>query len=177
MNISKQLSIFTHILALIGFFTIALTSNYNLLIIAVYTAVLILSLFYDLKGRGHILSSTLNNIISIFFACYLIVNVVFFGEEVFNVLIYFIFFIQVIKFLGKKEVRDYGQIILISFFQLLAGAALTTKISYGLFLLVFIFFSIVAIILFNINNEINETKKDYNESRIRYMPFLSSVGV
>ncbi|MGI9553756.1 MAG: transglutaminaseTgpA domain-containing protein [Thermodesulfobacteriota bacterium] len=177
MNISKHLSIFTHILALLGFITLSLSSNYHFLIIFIYTAVLILSLFYDLKGNKYILSSTLNNLLSLVFAAYLVLRVLLFGDEIFNVLIYFIVFIQLIKLFGKKELRDYGQIILISFFQLLAGAAITTKISYGVILLVFIFFSIVTIILFNINNELNETKKDDLNSKIKYLPFFSSVGV
>ncbi|MGI9534904.1 MAG: transglutaminaseTgpA domain-containing protein [Thermodesulfobacteriota bacterium] len=177
MSISKNLSIFTHILALLGFITLSLSSNYHFLIISIYTAVLILSLFYDLKGHEHILSSTLNNVLSLVFAVYLVLRVLLFGEEIFNVLIFFILFIQLIKLFGKKELRDYGQIILISFFQLLAGAAITTNISYGVLLLVFIFFSIVTIILFNINNELNDTKKGHFNSKIKYFPLLSSVGV
>ena len=177
MDISKHLSIFAHLLALLGFFTIALTSNYHVFTISIYTGILFLSLFYDLSGRGHVLGSTLNNVLSMFFIAYLILNVVLFGGEIFSVLIHFILFIQIIKLLDKKEARDYGQIMLISFFQILAGAAITTSISYGLFLLVFIFFSAVAIILFNFNNEINETSKKPTNANIKYFPFLSSVGV
>jgi len=177
MNISKQLSIFTHILALIGFLTVAYSSNYSYLTFFIFTSVLLLSLFFDLRGRKEILGSTLNSLLSIIFAAYLIISVLLFGEELFNVLIYFILLVQIIKLLGKKQVRDYGQIILISFFQLLTGAAITTKLSYGLFLLIFIFFSIVAIILFNISNEINETKKEHIKTKIDYFSFLSSVGV
>ncbi|MGI9534400.1 MAG: transglutaminaseTgpA domain-containing protein [Thermodesulfobacteriota bacterium] len=176
MNISKQLSIFTHILALIGFFTLAFSSGYNFLFILIYTVILFLSLFFDFSGRKAILGSTLNNLLSIFLAAYLFIKVLLLQEEIFNILIYFISFIQIIKLLGKKELRDYGQIIIISFFQLLSGAAVTTKISYGLFLIVFIFFSVVTIILFNISNEIKEFKKKHTNTRIGYFPFLGSVG-
>ena len=176
MNLNKQLTLFTHLLALTGFLAVSLTNDYGLVILAVYIGVLLLSLFYDLRDNSYLLGRGLNNLVSILIAVYLIAELTLFGAELFNVCIHFILVIQIVKFLGKKELKDYKQIILISFFQVLAGAATTTQISFGALLLLFIFFSIAVVVLFNIINEFTESKGKVRVSKIKYVEFFSSVG-
>ncbi len=137
------------------------------------------SFLYDTKGeKDHVTSKLVITFLSVFFTAYLILKALLLGEEMFSVLVQFLLFINVLKFLGRKEARDYGQIILISFFQMLVGASVTVNVSYGMVLLVFIFFAVATLVLFNFNNEVkgtgNERKTGVN---VAYIPFLSSVGV
>ena len=153
MDIRKTLSLFTHLLALTGYLSLILSSSSDTAIILIYLTVLFGSLYFDFFKNKYLLNKFYCNALAVLLIIFLGVRVFLFNEELIVVLIYFIVYIQLIKFLGKKESKDYEQIVLISFFQLLAGAVTTTKLFYGILLVVFILFSVITIFLFNIYNE------------------------
>ena len=176
MDLRNQLSIYTHLLALLGFLSVSITNSYSLVVIVLYLSVLFLSMFFDLRDQKYLLGRALNNVVSLLLSLFLILKFLLYGEELFNLLIYFIVFIQLVKFLGKKELKDYKQIILISFFQILAGAATTTKISYGVFLLFFILISIISIVLYNINKEYEDSKAAGESRKLGLVSLFGSVS-
>lgn len=140
---------------------------------------MVLSFFYDTRGdKKDIASKFVVTFLSVFFTVYLILQVFLLDQDMFNVLVQFLLLINILKFLGRKEARDYGQIILISFFQMLVGASVTISVSYGMILLVFIFFAVATLVLFNFNNEEKGTGNERKTGiSVAYFPFLSSVGV
>jgi len=178
MDIRKNLSIFTHLLALTGYLSLSLGNNTSLIITGLYLIVLFLSLFYDLSNRKYLVNNTISNILALILIIFLSTRLILFNEELLTILIYFIVYVQLIKFLGKKELKDYEQIILISFFQILAGAVTSTKIIYGLLLIVFILISIITIFLFNINKEQPDIKDGLNKDKyFNFKTLISSVSI
>jgi len=178
MDTRKNLSIFTHLLALTGYLSLFLGNNTNLIITGLYLLVLFLSLFYDLSNRNYLVNNTISNILALILIIFLGTRLFLFNEELLNILIYFIVFVQLIKFLGKKELKDYEQIILISFFQILAGAVTTTKIIYGLLLIVFVLISIITIFLFNINKEQSDIKDVIEKDKyFNFKTLISSATI
>lgn len=178
MDIRKNLSIFTHLLALTGYLSLSLGNNTNLIITVLYLIVLFLSLFYDLSNRKYLVNNTISNILALILIIFLSTRLILFNEELLTILIYFIVYVQLIKFLGKKELKDYEQIILISFFQILAGAVTSTKIIYGLLLIVFILISIITIFLFNINKEQSDIKDGLNKDKyFNFKTLISSASI
>ena len=176
MEIRKSLSIFTHLLALTGYTSLLISCSPNIVLLFLYLFALFASLYIDLSDRKFLLNNTFSNLLAVLLIFILGIRVFLFNEELITVLIYFIIYIQLIKFLGKKELKDYEQTILISFFQLLAGAITTTNIFYGLLLVIFIIFAVVTILLFNIFKEqygIRDGIK--NDIKFGYKPLFNSA--
>ena len=176
MDIRKNLSVFTHFLALAGYAALSLNGNANIPVFLLYITILFTSLYFDVAGNKYVLRTSYCNILAVALILFLSARIFLFGDEIFFVLISFITYVQLIKFLGKKDISDYEQIILISFFQLLAGAATTTRIVYGVMLFIFVLLSIVTIFLFNIYKEQNQTKDGIKKDRqFRYRALISST--
>jgi len=178
MDIRKNLSIFTHLLALTGFLTLSINNSINIILVFLYLLVLVASLYSDLSERKFLLKNTYCNILAVLLILILGLRLFLFNEDLITVLIYFIVYVQLIKFLGKKETKDYEQIILISFFQLLAGAVTTTRVYFGILLLFFILLSVITIFLFNIYKEQYGIKDGIKkDSNFRYRTLFSSATV
>ncbi len=65
-----------------------------------------------------------------------------------------VIFIQIVKLLNKKENKDYVQMYLMSFFQLLAAAVLTRSLSFSIALVSFTVAAVWTLVLFNLKVEI-----------------------
>ena len=176
MDIRKSLSLFTHLLALTGYASMLLHNITSIIFVFLYLIVLFASLYYDMSGRKSLLNNTFCNVLAVLLILFLFGRIFFFNEEIISILFYFIVYIQLIKFLGKKDVKDYEQIILISFFQLLAGAVTTTNIAFGVLLLVFVLLSVITIFLFNIYKEqFNISDGIKKDSQFKFTTLISST--
>ena len=176
MDIRKSLSLFTHLLALTGYASMLLHNITSIIFVFLYLIVLFASLYYDMSGRKSLLNNTFCNVLAVLLILFLFGKIFFFNEEIISILFYFIVYIQLIKFLGKKDVKDYEQIILISFFQLLAGAVTTTNIAFGVLLLVFVLLSVITIFLFNIYKEqFNISDGIKKDSQFKFTTLISST--
>jgi len=174
MEIRKSLSISTHLLAITGYASLLINVSPNIYLLILYFSILFASLYIDLNGQKYLLNNNFSNFLALLLIFFLLIKVFLFKDEFLTVLIYFIIFIQLIKFLGKKELKDYQQIIILSFFQLLAGAVTTTNILFGLLLVLFLILSVITIVLFNINKEQQDIKK-YKTNNIKFKPLFSST--
>ncbi|NIP29462.1 MAG: DUF3488 domain-containing protein, partial [Candidatus Dadabacteria bacterium] len=80
-------------------------------------------------------------------------SVLYLGREIFQGILNFLIFIQIIRHLSYKGMREIIQIYLISFFQFMAGAILSIEISYGLVLIIYVFVALGALIIYNLKKE------------------------
>ena len=106
MEIRKSLSIFTHLLALTGYTSLLISCSPNIVLLFLYLFALFASLYIDLSDRKFLLNNTFSNLLAVLLIFILGIRVFLFNEELITVLIYFIIYIQLIKFLGKKELKD-----------------------------------------------------------------------
>jgi transglutaminase-like putative cysteine protease len=85
--------------------------------------------------------------------------------EVLNGIVYFLIFLQFQKLLSELKNRDYLQLFAISFFQMVAAAAMTLNMSFGFLFLFFLLFSAATLSLLTCKRESDRTLIDTDENR------------
>ncbi|MEQ9620141.1 MAG: DUF3488 and transglutaminase-like domain-containing protein [Deltaproteobacteria bacterium] len=153
MRISNALAVFTHLIALTGFLAISLTAQVGLPVILLFSVSIILSFINERYDRNYYLGSGLSTILAIFLVIYVAINVLLLGVELFKGILDFLIFIQIIKLLSKKSMRDVVQIYVLSFFQFLAGTIITVNFYYAFAFVIYIAVAIWAIMVFQMRKE------------------------
>ncbi|MEE9253095.1 MAG: DUF3488 and transglutaminase-like domain-containing protein [Thermodesulfobacteriota bacterium] len=156
MNISGAVFLFTHLLALIGFFSLAGTGELHPASIAVFAFALLNSYAKGKYNWGFYLPGTLLNTLGVLVTVYVVLSSLFLGKELFDGIIILLVYIQVLKLLGKKEIRDSVLIYVLSFFQFIAGTVLTVDLSYGISFVLYVTVAVWAIIVLNLKRESEE---------------------
>ena len=70
------------------------------------------------------------------------------GVEPFKGILEFLILVQVLKLLGRKNMRDIMQIYALSFFQFIAGTIITVNFSYAAAFVIYIAVAVCAVIVF-----------------------------
>jgi len=165
-------------MAILGFLSLSVTGQINVLIILVFSFAVLVSFINDRYGRNYYLSSGTSNILAVLLLLYVGSSVVFLGTELLYGILYFLIFTQIIKLLSQKGIRDIVQIYILSFFQFLAGSVLTTKLVYGLVFLVYVAVAIWAIIVLTMSKESLEAKQPVRaDPKIVTPLFLSTTFI
>lgn len=175
MKTSQALNLFTHLLALVGFFAISITGQVDSIGISVFLISLILSFINERFKKGYYLSQKVITALAIILVIYVFAGVVLLGMGIFDEILIFLVYIQVLKLLGTKGMRDVIQIYILSFFQFLAGTVLTVDFSYGVAFVVYVALALWAIIAFNMKKESIEASSD-DDPKVVTPLFLGITG-
>lgn len=161
MRISHALSVFTHLIALIGFFAICVTGQVGPISISIFISSLVLSFINQRFQKQYYLSQRIVTTVAFLLLVYVLLSVVLFAAEVFGVILSFLIYTQVLKLLGRKDMRDFIQIYILSFFHFLSGTILTVDFSYGIAFIVYVSVALWAIMVFSMKKEsIEASSKD-----------------
>ncbi|MEW6145927.1 MAG: DUF3488 and transglutaminase-like domain-containing protein [Thermodesulfobacteriota bacterium] len=148
MRVSHALTIFTHLMALAGFLSISLTGAVGRPVIAVFSISLALSFYNERYGKGYYIGHGLSTALAFLLVLYAASGVFLLGVELFKAILEFLIFVQVLKLLGRKQMRDIIQIYALSFFQFVAGTVVTVSFSYSAAFVLYIAVAVCAIIVF-----------------------------
>ncbi|HWP91278.1 MAG TPA: DUF3488 and transglutaminase-like domain-containing protein [Thermodesulfobacteriota bacterium] len=176
MKVSQALSLFTHLIALIGFFTICVSGQVSVLGITIFLSSLFLSYINERYQKQYYLDQRFVTLLAFALLLYAFLSIVVFGKDAFNVILTFLIYTQVIKLLGRKDMRDYIQIFILSFFHFLAGTILTVDFSYGIAFVVYVSVALWAIIVLSMRKESMEASSN-DDPRVVTPLFLSSTVI
>jgi len=175
MKTSQALNLFTHLLALVGFFAISITGQADTISISVFLGSLILSFINERFNKSYYLNQKIITALAIVLVIYVFTSVVFLGMGLFDEILTFLIYTQVLKLLGPKGMRDIIQIYILSFFQFLAGTILTVDFSYGVAFIVYVALALWAIIAFNMRKESIEASSN-DDPKVVTPLFLGITG-
>lgn len=153
MRVSQALVLFAHLIALIGFSALCLTGKVDVISASVFAFSLILSFVNERFQKGYYLSQGIITALAFTLIVYVVLGMALFNAEVFDSILTFLIYTQVIKLLGRKGMRDYIQVFVLSFFHFLAGTILTVNLSYGVAFIVYVCVAIWAIMVFSMRKE------------------------
>ncbi|HEX3036758.1 MAG TPA: DUF3488 and transglutaminase-like domain-containing protein [Thermodesulfobacteriota bacterium] len=176
MNVSQALVLFTHLIALTGFFAVFVTGQLDEISVFVFSASLLLSFINERFQKQYYLTQNVATVLAVLLLVYVFASVIVLGVEVFNGILVFLIYTQVLKLLGRKGMRDIVQIYILSFFQFLAGAILTVDFSYGVVFIVYVAVAIWAIMVFSMRKESIEASSN-DDPRVVTPLFLSTTVI
>lgn len=168
MNISRALNLLILLVSITGFSALFLTNTVNpvfslFFLLAVFTGFFQLYKAYAFKINKKLLSTGLYLTLLFLVADFFLTD-----TELISTLINLLLVLHAFKLLSDKKIRDYHQILLLSFFQVVASCVLTTSFSFGFILIGYLFLALLALIVLNIKKESDqvvpdsETKLDIN---------------
>lgn len=166
MTISFALILFTHIIAFLGFFTLSISGQVSPLTMGVFYVSLVLSFINDHYKKNYQFNQTVSTVIAFVVVLYILASIVYFGQEVFQGILNFLIYLQVVRLLSAKGMREIIQIFLLSFFQFMAGAILSIEISYGFALIVYVFTALWGLIIYNLKKESDDAGVKSSETVI-----------
>jgi transglutaminase-like putative cysteine protease len=164
VNLSRAQTLFTHLVALLGFLSIWITGAVDHLSAIVFVAALAFSFINSKIRRQYYINETLSTFLAISLVVYVLLSFLFLEVEVLKAVLIFLIYTQIIKLLGSKTIRDIVQIYILSFFQFLAGSVVAINFGYGVAFVAYVAVSFSAIVILNITRESHDTssKEDPN---------------
>ena len=148
MKISRALSVFTHLMALVGFLAVFMSGGVGVPSAVVFFIALAASFVSELYGKNYYVGDRISTILAVLLVVYSAAGIMVFRFEPFRVILDFLIFTQVLKLLGRKRMRDVVQIFLLSFFQFLAGAIITVSFSFAVAFVLYIAAAIWALMAY-----------------------------
>lgn len=177
MSISLALIVFTHLISFLGFTTLAITGQVNPITLVIFYLSLVLSYINDRYKKSYYFSQRTSTLIALFLLIYIFMSVLYFAQEVFQGILNFLIFIQIIRHLGYKGMREIIQIYLISFFQFMAGAILSIEISYGVALIIYVFAALWGLIIYNLKKESDDAGIEPDQKVVTKSFMVSSLAL
>lgn len=179
MNLSQAQALFSHLIALLGFFSIWITGAIDNLSAIVFLTALVFSFVNSKTRRQYYINENLSTFLAIALIVYVFLSFFVLGVEVFNAILMFLIFTQVIKLLGKKAVRDNVQIYILSFFQLLSGSVVAINFGYGVAFVLYVAVSLSAIVVLNITKEAHDKSNQDDPSLVtgKFLSTTTLIGV
>ena len=153
MRASTALILFTHAIALTGFIALLSAGTLGSITSLVFFLSIIFSFYHDYYTSRFYLNQRVSSLLSIFLLIVVLLRLAFFNEELFNGVLTFLIYTQILKLLGEKNVRDIIQIYILSFFQFLACSIITINAAYGAAFILYVVVSVWAIIILNLRKE------------------------
>ncbi len=179
MNLSQAQTLFTHLIALLGFFSIWITGAVDNLSAIVFLTALIFSFINSKTQRKYYINETLSSFLAILLIVYVLISFFILGVEVFDAILIFLVYTQVIKLLARKMIRDIVQIYILSFFQFLAGSVVAVNFGYGVAFVVYVAVALSAIVILNITKESHDTssKEDPNFVTGKFLSTTALISI
>jgi transglutaminase-like putative cysteine protease len=176
MKISQALNLFTHLVALIGFLGICITGYVGPISITIFVVSLGLSFINERSQKQYYLSQRIVTALAFVLLVYVFLSVVLLASDVFNVILSFLIYTQALKLLSRKDMRDFIQIYILSFFHFLAGTILTVDFSYGIAFIAYVSVALWAIMVFSMKKESIEASSKDDPELVTPL-FLSSTVI
>jgi transglutaminase-like putative cysteine protease len=165
-------------MALAGFLSISLTGAVGLPVIAVFSVSLALSFYNERYGKGYYIGHGISTVLAFLLVLYVALGVFLLGVELFKGILEFLIFVQVLKLLGRKQMRDIIQIYALSFFQFVAGTIITVNFAYSAAFVIYIAVAVCAIIVFEMRKgAIEAGSPGDNDPELVTPPFLGTTFV
>lgn len=120
---------------------------------AVFSVSFLISIINDRYGGKYYIRGTISAALALALVIYISAQLLFLGVELFKAILEFLVFIQALKLLGGKKMRDVLQIYILSFFQFVAGTIITVSFSYALAFIIYIAVSVWALMVFEMRSE------------------------
>jgi protein-glutamine gamma-glutamyltransferase len=179
VNLSQAQALFTHLIALLGFFSIWITGVIDNLSAIVFVTALTFSFINSKTRRQYYINETLSTFLAILLIVYVLISFFVLGVEVFRAILIFLIYTQVIKLLARKTIRDIVQIYILSFFQFLAGSVAAINFGYGVAFVVYVAVSLSAIVILNITKESHDTssKEDPNLVTGKFLSTTALISI
>ena len=179
MRLSIALILFTHVIALMGFLSLLSAGILGNISSLVFFIAIIFSLYNDYYEGRYYLNQRVSTLLSIFLLVFVLIRVVFLKGELFDGVLIFLVYTQIIKLLGEKKVRDMVQIYILSFFQFLACSVITINATYGAAFILYVVVSVWAIMVLNFKNESNEAFSNEDPKIIspKFLSITALVGL
>ncbi|MGB7292312.1 MAG: DUF3488 and transglutaminase-like domain-containing protein [Thermodesulfobacteriota bacterium] len=179
MNLSQAQVLFTHLIALLGFFSIWITGAVNDLSAIVFVAALTFSFINSKSPRQYYINESLSTFLAISLVVYVLMSFFLLGVEVFKAILIFLIYTQIIKLLARKTIRDIVQIYILSFFQFLAGSVVAINFGYGVAFVAYVAVSLSAMVILNITKESHDTssKEDPNFVTGKFLSTTALIGI
>jgi protein-glutamine gamma-glutamyltransferase len=131
-----------------GFLSLVATGRMGPVSIILFAAVFICSLFIDTVSLRQRIPTWVLNCIALAYLFFFPVDGRHLSHSFILAVIHLLLFISAIKLLTVSKDRDYLQLYLISFTEMLAASTLTVNMAFGLCLLIFLFCGINTMVLF-----------------------------
>jgi len=176
VNLSQAQALFTHLIALLGFFSIWITGVVDNLSAIVFVVALTFSFINSKIRRQYYINETLSTFLAILLIVYVLLSFFVLGVEVVNAILIFLIYTQIIKLLARKTIRDIVQIYILSFFQFLAGSVVAINFGYGVAFIVYVAVSLSAIVILNITKESHDTSSKADPNLVTGK-FLSTTAL
>ncbi|MCL4244699.1 MAG: transglutaminase-like domain-containing protein [Candidatus Dadabacteria bacterium] len=184
MKISRALSVFTHLIALVGFLSIFISGGVGVPTAIVFVLALTASFASELYGKNYYVGDRVSTLLAVLLVAYSAAGIMVFRFEPFRVVLDFLIFTQVLKLLGRKRMRDVVQIYVLSFFQFLAGAIITISFSFAFAFVLYIAAAIWALMIYEMRKaalDAGEPGRDGDPGVVTPMflstTFLLSFGI
>jgi len=153
MKVSGALSLFTHLIALTGFVALSITGEIGIPAMAVFSFSFLISIVNDRYGGKYYVRGAVSAALALVLVIYISAQLLFLGVELFKAILEFLVFIQALKLLGARKMRDVLQIYVLSFFQFVAGTIITVSFSYALAFIIYIAVAVWALMVFEMRSE------------------------
>jgi protein-glutamine gamma-glutamyltransferase len=179
VNLSRAQVLFTHLIALLGFFSIWITGVVDDLSAIVFVAALAFSFINSRIRRQYYINDNLSTFLAISLLVYVLISFFVLGVEVFKAILIFLIYTQIIKLLARKTIRDIVQIYILSFFQFLAGSVVAINFGYGVAFVAYVAVSLSAMVILNITKESQDTSssEDPNFVTGKFLSTTALIGI
>ncbi len=179
MSLSRAQVLFTHLIALLGFFSIWITGVVDDLSATVFVAALAFSFINSRIRRQYYINDNLSTFLAISLLVYVFISFFLLGVEVFKAILIFLIYTQIIKLLTRKTIRDIVQIYILSFFQFLAGSVVAINFGYGVAFVAYVAVSLSAMVILNITKESHNTSssEDPNFVSGKFLSTTALIGI
>ncbi len=142
-----------------GFAAIAASGSMDSISVLLFSAVFIARLLMDIAKLGKRIPVWIQNCVSLAYLIFFFYDLRVLSQSLMTAAIHLLFFVAALKLLTLARDRDYVQLYLISFAQILAASTLTVNIGFAVCLLAFLFFAINALILFEMRRSYSKMRK------------------
>ena len=147
--------VLTFLMVAVGFSAVAITGQ---MAIPVYFLFLIPFLGQGVRSvrEKFQLTSRRANLCTWIYLPFFIVDMLFLAKSFVPATLHLILFIQALKIYQQKSQRDYVQLMLLSFLQILAASSLTISSLFLVLFLIYVFLSLAALICFEIKRNLED---------------------
>jgi len=172
----------SYLLALNGFLSLGLTDKFSPFGLALILLAVILSWWSPDLGATSLFFRRFMGVLPFFLLSFAIGDVLFLADSFITGVIHLLILLGLYKLYNRRDNRDYLDIYIISFFQLVAASALTTSLAFLIHFLAFMILGIWTFVLFHLKREVERggvLAKGLVDAGQVLSPsfFLSSLGV
>ncbi|HXN05725.1 MAG TPA: transglutaminaseTgpA domain-containing protein, partial [Nitrospiria bacterium] len=148
-----------HLMALVSFQALIQTNELPPLFSAIIVLFITASFIINMRYRDYRIPGIVMNVAVVFSFIFYLYDSIVLSKSFLMASTHFLNILLVVKLFNLKRSRDYIQLFLVTFLQILAASALTVKISFAFSLLFYILVATWGMILYQMKAEIEERNR------------------